>query len=198
MALKVLGNSKRGLIFIVSAPSGTGKTTLISLLKKEFDCVIQSISFTTRQPRAHEIDGVDYHFIDEAAFKKKIEQGELLEHVYLFNNYYGTSKVWLEEQVSKGKYVILVIDTHGAQSIKNEIPHISIFLMPPSLDELRKRIVERKTESETSIEQRLAQASKEIEVGATYDYMVVNDDLAIAYEVLRSIFIAEAHRRGNY
>lgn len=194
MTLKLLGNSKRGLVFIVSAPAGTGKTTLIDKLKNEFDCIIQSISFTTRQPRENEIDGVHYNFINEEEFKKRLDKGEFLEHVYLFNNYYGTSKKWLEEQVDKGKYVVLVIDTQGAQAVKKKIPHTSIFIMPPTLIELRRRITDRQTENTNSIEQRLDHAQTEIEMSSSYDYIIVNDDLNTAYQVLRSVFIAEEHR----
>jgi guanylate kinase len=194
MTLKLLGNSKRGLVFIISAPAGTGKTTLVDLLRKEFDCVIQSISFTTRKPRDNEIDGVHYHFISEDEFKKRIDEGDFLEHAHLFSNYYGTSRVWLEEQVSKGKYVVLVIDTQGAHEVRKKIPHASIFIMPPSLVELRRRITERKTESVKSIDQRLDHAQVEIERSTTYDYIIVNDDLDNAYEVLRSVFIAEEHK----
>lgn len=198
MTLKLLGNSKRGLIFIVSAPAGTGKTTLIDMLKNEFDCVIQSVSFTTRQPRDNEINGVHYNFISESEFKEKIKEGEFLEYVYLFNNYYGTSKKWLEEQVNKGKYVVLVIDTQGAQVVRKKIPHTSIFIMPPSIIELRRRITDRQTENVKSIEQRLDHAQTEIETSTSYDYIIVNDDLNIAYEVLRSIFIAEEHKVNQH
>ncbi len=198
MTLKLLGNSRRGLIFIVSAPAGTGKTTLIDMLKKEFDCVIQSVSFTTRQPRENEIDGVHYNFISEEEFKNSIKEGEFLEYVNLFNNYYGTSKKWLEEQVDNGKYVVLVIDTQGAQTVRKKIPHTSIFIMPPSLTELRRRITDRQTENVKSIEQRLDHAQTEIETSTSYDYIIVNDNLKTAYEVLRSVFIAEEHKVNHH
>lgn len=198
MTLKLLGNSKRGLTFIVSAPAGTGKTTLIDMLENEFDCVVQSVSFTTREPRENEVNGVHYNFIDESDFKKRIDAGEFLEYVRLYNNYYGTSKVWLEEQLSVGKYVVLVIDTQGAQAIKKKIPHTSIFIMPPSLVELRRRITDRNTESQQSIEQRLDWAQSEIEMSTSYDYIIVNDDLDTAYQVLRSVFIAEEHKVNQH
>lgn len=194
MPLQLLGNIERGRTFIVSAPAGTGKTTLIEMLKEEFPCVIQSVSFTTRAPRQNEIDGVHYNFIDENEFKRRIEGDEFLEYVQLYGDFYGTSKKWLEEKLSQGKHVVLVIDTQGAKWVKKRIEHTSIFVMPPSLAELRRRITERRTESDRSIEERLKWAEKEIDAIVNYDYLIVNDDLSVAYGVLRSIFIAEEHR----
>jgi guanylate kinase len=190
----LLGNRERGLLFVISAPAGTGKTTLIQMLMQEFPHVITSISFTTRKPRPGEIPGEHYHFVTAEEFKRKIEQGDFLEFVQLYGDDYGTSKRWVEEQLSRGKYVILNIDTQGALQLKNKFPAVFIFILPPSVEELRQRLIHRKTEPEAVIEQRLAWAQREIELASCYDYNVVNENLVTAYQVLRSILIAEDHR----
>lgn len=185
---------KRGLVFVVSAPAGTGKTTLVRKLKQEFPQVKSSISYTTRIPRLEETNGVDYNFIDEAEFEDKIKSGELLEYVMLYGFHYGTSRLWVEEELKKGTHVVLVIDTQGGLNLKNKIPAIFIFIAPPSLEELKKRLLMRKTESTEVIEERLACAAREINQGNHYDYKIINDEIDTAYNVLRSIFIAETHR----
>jgi guanylate kinase len=194
MSRQLLGNNKRGLAFIVSAPAGTGKTTLVSRLTDEFSCVIASISTTTRQPRAGEIEGLHYHFISKSEFESKIAQGEFLEYVRLYGNYYGTSRRWVEEQLSAGKHVILVIDTQGAKLLRKIFPAVAIFLMPPSLAELARRLQGRGTESQAMLAERLALAEEELKALVHYDYKIVNDDLDVAYQVLKSIIIAEEHR----
>src|ERR1700722_9335929 len=115
--MKLLGNRKKGMAFVLSAPAGTGKSTLVERLAEEFPCVIKNVSFTTREPRKGEVDGVDYHFIDKKDFEKKIARNELTEYVKLFGHYYGTSKKWIKDQLKKGKYVFLVIDTQGAMKL---------------------------------------------------------------------------------
>lgn len=198
MTLKLLGNRKRGLPFIVSAPAGTGKTTLVEKLSEEFPNVIANISYTTRQQRAGEIDGVHYHFINKDVFKEKIAAGDFLEHVCLYDEYYGTSRKWIEEHLNAGKHVILVIDTQGAMFLRDKYPAISIFVKPPSLEELKRRLKGRRTETQQKIEERLKIAQQEIEALKYYDYEIVNDDLEVAYQVLRSIVIAEEHRVKNF
>lgn len=198
MVLKLLGNRKRGLAFIVSAPAGTGKTTLVDKLVEEFPNVVANISFTTRPPRVGEIEGVHYRFIDKDQFKEKIAAGEFLEHVCLYDEYYGTSRKWIEERLNLGKHVVLVIDTQGAMFLRDKYPAISIFVKPPSLEELQRRLEGRQTETQQKIEERLQIAQHEIEALKYYDYEIVNDDLEIAYQVLRSIFIAEEHRVKNF
>lgn len=193
----LLGETKEGLIFIVSAPAGTGKTTLAQRLVSEFSSVIASISYTTRQPRDQEIQGVHYHFISHSEFEAKIAAEEFLEYVQLYGTYYGTSKQWVQEQQKQGKHVVLVIDTQGALRIKHQLPVVSIFIRPPSLEVLRQRLIQRQTESLEVIEKRLKWAEKELMVAQHYDYQLVNDDLEIAYQVLRSIVIAECHRSAR-
>jgi guanylate kinase len=190
----LLGNRGVGLIFVVSAPAGTGKTTLVQRLMQEFPSIIASISYTTRQPREGEIPGVHYHFISDAEFETKIVAGDFLEYVKLYGTYYGTSREWVRGQQYQGKHVVLVIDTQGALQLKGQFPAIFIFVRPPSLESLRERLNQRQTESAEMIEKRLAWAQTELQVAQKYDYEIINDDLEIAYQILRSIFIAECHR----
>lgn len=198
MALKLLGNRKRGLAFIVSAPAGTGKTTLVEKLAEEFPSVLLNVSYTTRLPRTGEIDGVHYHFISKTQFKERIAAEEFLENVCLYGEYYGTSRKWIEERLNAGKHVVLVIDTQGAIFLRDKYPAISIFVKPPSLEELERRLSGRGTETQQKIEERLAIAQQEIEALKYYDYEIVNDNLEVAYQVLRSILIAEEHRVKNF
>lgn len=195
MVKKILGNLQRGLAFVISAPAGTGKTTLAGMLCQEFPCVVESISFTTRSPRGDEKDGEHYIFLSQEEFEKKIKAKEFLEYVKLFGHYYGTSLKWVEENLEEGKHVLLTIDTQGAMKIKGQFPASFIFIMPPNLAELKKRLVERNTETADVIEERLFQAKYEMEVSKNYDYVVVNDDLKVAYQVLRSILIADERRQ---
>jgi guanylate kinase len=194
MTCKLLGNLKRGLAFIVSAPAGTGKTTLVKKLTVEFPCVTTSISFTTRQPRINEIDGIDYHFVTTEVFEKKIKENDFLEYVQLFGNYYGTCRNFVRDQQSLGKHVVLVIDVQGALKLKGFFDATFIFIAPPSLQVLRERLIARKTESSVVVEERLTWAKKELNAAKHYDYKVINDDLETAYQVLKSICIAEEHR----
>jgi guanylate kinase len=184
----------RGRLFIVSAPAGTGKTTLVNRLTDEFSNIIHSISYTSRAPRPGDIPGVSYHFISDQEFEKKIADGEFLEYVKLYDQYYGTSRKWVEEQLNQGKHVVLVIDTEGALFLKNKVSATYIFIQPPSFNELERRLINRKTEDAEAVKQRLAIAAKEIERSKQYDYLIINDKFETAYQVLRSIFIAETHK----
>lgn len=192
--MPLLGNLKTGLTFVVSAPAGTGKTTLVQMLVQEFPCIVESISYTTRKCRNGEIPGVHYNFISEKQFEEKIANNEFLEHVKLYGYYYGTCKKDLDKLLSEGKHVILVIDTQGALQLMERFAATFIFLLPPSLEVLKERLKRRSTENEKVINERLEWARREIEVAHFYDYNIVNDDLATAYQVLRSIIIAEEHK----
>jgi len=194
MQMKVLGGLQKGLIFIVSAPAGTGKTTLVRMLQKEFSCVVESVSYTTRPMRASETADLDYHFVGHKEFEEKVKAGEFLEHASVFGESYGTSRNALFKQLSQGKHVILVIDTQGAMHLKGKLDAVFIFIQPPSMDALKKRLLSRKSETSAAMEERLAWAQKEIECAVHYDYQIVNDDLGTAYDVLRSILIAEEHK----
>jgi len=158
--------------------------------------VVESLSYTTRAPRPQEKDGVDYRFVSEEQFQERIAAGEFIEYVQLFDHYYGTSKMWVQERLDAGDHVLLDIDVEGALRIKElkALPVVMIFLTPPSLEELERRIRGRKTESEEMIQKRLARAKREMAVADQYDYVVVNDDIDVAYDVLRSILIAEEHK----
>jgi guanylate kinase len=137
---------------------------------------------------------VHYHFVSRQEFEVKIAQDDLLEYVCLYGDYYGTSRSWVESRLKKGKHVILVIDTQGAAQLKSKLKALFIFVKPPSLQELRRRLNHRGTECGEAIEKRLAWAEREIDAAKNYDYMIVNDDLETAYQVLKSIVIAEEHR----
>ena len=192
--MTLLGGLKRGLIFVVSAPAGTGKTTLVRMLTEEFPCVVESVSFTTRKMRPKEVEGKDYHFIADSVFEEKIAKGEFLEHARVFGHYYGTSKRAVEKELEKGRHVALVIDTQGAMQLKTLIKAIYIFICPPDLEELKKRLHGRKSDTDEAIETRLSWARKELETAKEYDYLIINEDLQTAYKILRSICIAEEHR----
>ncbi len=194
----LLGENREGLAFIVSAPAGTGKTTLVDKLVKEFPSVVASISYTTREPREGEIPGVHYHFITESEFEAKINAGDFLEYVKLYGTCYGTSKKWIQDQQKNGKHVVLVIDTQGALKLKGSFRAVLIFIRPPSLDTLRTRLVKRQTETPGMIDQRVVWAQMELEAAKQYDYQIINDDLDTAYQILRSIFIAECHRTNYF
>ena len=185
---------KKGFIFVISAPAGTGKTTLVKMLCDEFQNVKKSISFTTRPSRAGELEGRDYHFISKRAFEEKIEKSDFLEYAKVFDHYYGTSKSAVEKELQGGKHVVLVIDTQGAMKVQKMIDGVFVFISPPNLEELKKRLKVRKSEDESAMEMRLSWAAKEMSLIPKYNYHIVNDHLKIAYDALRSILIAEEHK----
>jgi len=192
--MNLLGNGDRGLLFILSAPSGTGKTTLAKKLVDEFpEAVERTITCTTRAPRGEEKEGVDYYFLSEGDFAEKRSDDAFLEYAEVFSHSYGTLKEEVERIRSGGKHALLVIDTQGALKVRMQTDAILIFISPPSLEELKKRLEGRHTDTEEVIEERLSWSEKEMEMSAEYDYMVINDDLEIAYQTLRSILIAEEH-----
>ena len=183
---------------MLSAPAGTGKSTLVTMLAEEFPSAVASVSFTTRAAREGEINTVHYNFISRDEFKEYIARGEFIEHVQLYGEYYGTSSAWITSRLQLGKDIFLVIDTQGARLLQaQQLPFgrvVYIFLLPPSLEELQRRLIARGTESPDKIHARLAIAEKEIEQMRFYDYCIVNDQLTHAYEGLRSIYMAEKHR----
>jgi len=185
---------KKGLVFVISAPAGTGKTTLVRMLRDEFHNVVESISYTTRSPRPNEVAGRDYNFINTSEFEEMIGEGEFLEYAQVFHHYYGTSRKYVNSQLEKGKHVILVIDTQGALQLKGRLEAVFIFVSPPNIEELRARLYRRRSETEEAIATRLSWAEKEMALAPQYDYHIVNDNLKTAYDVLRSILIAEEHR----
>ena len=185
---------KKGKLFIVSAPSGAGKSSLINALLTRFnadDSMRLSISHTTRAPRPGEINHVAYHFVSEDEFKALIARGAFYEYANVFGHYYGTSREIVEQWVSEGKDVLFDIDWQGARQIRKISPDArSIFIIPPSLDELKHRLETRGQDSEDVIEGRMEKALREISHYSEYDHVIINDDFDNALNKLRSIIIA--------
>ncbi|MBM7117527.1 guanylate kinase [Archangium primigenium] len=188
-----------GLLLVLSAPSGTGKTTLARRLLAELPDAIFSISVTTRQPRGREQNGVDYHYVDVAAFQERIERGEFVEWAEVHGHFYGSSQAVVDEARTKKGIAIFDIDVQGGLAIKRKHPDtVRVFVLPPSLEELERRLRERGTDAEDTIRRRMLAARSEIERGAaSYDYIIVNDDFDRAYRDLRSVVVAELCRRGR-
>lgn len=187
-----------GNIYIVTAPSGAGKTTLVSALLHAEPTVRLSVSYTTRKPRAGEKDGVNYHFVDKAAFLARLEKGEFLEYAEVYGNYYGTSAPWIRQQISQGHDILLEIDWQGARQVRKVFPEaISIFILPPSLAVLESRLRGRATDSEEVIQRRLAAVRTEIEHIDEFEYVVINDDIETAKRDLISIVHAERLRTAR-
>ena len=187
-----MNSKKPGNVFIVSAASGTGKTTLVSRLLASNGNLRVSVSHTTRQPRISENDGEHYYFVDVVDFEKLIVQGEFLEHAQVFGNYYGTSLQEVKRLQQQGFDVILEIDVQGAQQVRRILPDaVSIFILPPSLSVLSERLHRRNTDSEEVIQSRLKQARSEIEQALLFDYIVINDSLAAAEAELSAIIRAQ-------
>ncbi len=183
---------KKGKLFVVSAPSGAGKTTLCNKLLQDYEDLIYSVSYTTRAPRFDEIDGKDYFFISVEKFKQMIDNDEFIEWAEVHGNYYGTSKKFIEENLRQGKNIILDIDPQGARQLKSKLDFgIYIFIIAPSMKDLRERLINRRTETEDKINLRLSNAKKEIAYFRDYDYIIVNKDLISSYKELESIYIAE-------
>lgn len=181
----------RGILFILSAPAGSGKTTLIQRLVAEFSNIKASISSTTRAPRVGEVDGTDYHFLSKSQFEEGIANGRFFEYVFLFGNYYGTSKESIFSLLEQGVHVFLVIDIQGAQQVQMQTDAVTIFLKPPSLEVLIERLSKRGSETKESIATRLERAKDELAFESQYQYSLVNDNLELAYQKLCSIVIAE-------
>jgi len=173
-----LSKSKKGEIIAVSAPSGGGKTTIVKQILKKFPEIIFSVSATTRPKRESEKNGVEYYFITEAEFKQKINNDEFVEWEKFYDYYYGTFKSVIEENIKKGKSVLLEVDVKGAISLKRIYPEARlIYITPPSFEELVKRLRERRTESETDIKKRIERANMELSVKDKFDYFIDNKDL---------------------
>ncbi|HHW20707.1 MAG TPA: guanylate kinase [Thermodesulfovibrio thiophilus] len=182
---------KKGIIFVISAPSGTGKTTLCEKLLKLLPDLKLSISHTTRKPRNGERNGINYYFIDKETFKKMIDTDEFVEWAEVYGNFYGTSKKAINSLISNGYDILLDIDTKGAKNIKKLYPDsVLIFILPPSLDELERRLINR-NEDNNVIKLRLSKASQEISQYKFYDYVVINDNIEQASSNLLCIIHAE-------
>ena len=191
---------EHGNLFIISAPSGTGKTTILKRIIAAMTNVAFSVSHTTRLPRSGEQEGVDYYFIDKETFATMRQQGLFLEWAEVHGNLYGTSSSEVQEATERGKDIILDIDVEGARQVKEKLgaKGIFIFISPPSLEELESRLAGRCTESESAIATRLANAEEEMKSIGQYEYVIVNDSVEQAVEVLKAIIIAarSRNRRG--
>jgi guanylate kinase len=181
----------KGSLYIISAPSGAGKTSLVEALIERDPKITVSISHTTRSIRPGEEDGVNYHFVDKTTFQEMIDKGEFLEYAEVFDNYYGTARSSMEEQLARGQDVILEIDWQGARQIRELVPeHVSIFILPPSKAALQERLTERGQDSEETISRRMRDAISETSHYDEYDFLVVNDDFDTALDDLGTIFRA--------
>jgi len=189
----------KSFLIILSAPSGGGKSTILNEILKLTDDIDYSVSFTTRNPRGEEQDGVHYHFVDEAEFIHRIDSKDFLEHARVFGNWYGTSISYIQSRLKLSRHVIMDIDVQGAAQISaTEIPYIKIFIIPPSMTILKERLVRRGTDSPEEIEKRLSIATDEIKYISHYDYLVINDQLPRAITEVLAIIRAEENRVSRY
>lgn len=180
-----------GNLFVISAPSGAGKTTLVNAVIQDLPDLQVSASYTTRPKRPLEVDGTNYHFVSPEKFQEMIQNGDFLEFAQVFDNYYGTSKNWVNQQMKEGNDVLIEIDWQGAEQIRRIMPCVSIFIIPPSLEDLWSRLQGRNQDSAETIQQRIQNAKIEIAHYAEYDYLICNEDFQKAYDELKSILIAE-------
>lgn len=186
----------QGQLFVISAPSGAGKTSLVAATIARVSDLTVSVSHTTRSPRPGEVDGRDYHFVDQSEFDALIASQALFEHAQVFGNFYGTSKEAIESQLASGIDVILEIDWQGASQVRMMSPDaVSIFILPPNRDALRERLIGRQQDDSTIIDARMAEADETIEQAPHFDYWVINDDFEMALGQLKSIIISHRQRR---
>ena len=182
----------QGTLYTVSAPSGAGKTSLVTALVKNSEKLCVSVSHTTRKIRSGEQDGVNYHFVTPTEFSSMIEAEDFLEHAQVFTNHYGTSKTWVEQTLAGGSDVILEIDWQGATQIRKLIPNaVSVFILPPSRECLRERLTGRGQDEQSIIDGRMAEAKNEISHYVESDYLIINDTFDIALEEFKAIICAE-------
>ena len=185
----------KGLIFVISAPSGTGKTTLVKKVMEDVPGLRFSVSYTTRSPRAGEQEGKDYHFVSPAVFQEMVKRGEFLEWAEVLGSRYGTPRVDLKSLAAEGIDLILDIDTQGARKVREKVDFpVLIYLLPPSLDDLEGRLVKRDLDSPDRIKFRMANAQKDMKEARRYHYVIVNDRIEEAAEKLKAIILAERGR----
>jgi guanylate kinase len=187
-----------GNLFILSAPSGAGKTSLVAALLKNNKKIALSISYTTRAPRPGEVEGKDYHFISREKFLQMAKQGDFLESAEVYGNLYGTSQSWIEKELAGGCDILLEIDWQGAEQVRRLMPHaVSIFILPPSLEALEKRLHGRGQDSADVIAHRLKSAQEDISHVAEFDYVIINDKMDEALRQLEAVIIAVGLHRDN-
>ncbi len=182
----------RGVLYVISGPSGVGKSTIIKEVLKRFDDVTFSISYTTRPRRPDEENGVDYFFVNERTFKRLIKRGEFLEWALVHGYYYGTSKSQVEENLSRGRHVLLDIDVQGALKVMDIYPDaVFIFIAPPTFSDLKTRLMMRKTETEEEMQKRLEDAKWELSNAHKFEYLIVNKEITRSIKNLEAIIVAE-------
>ena len=192
-----MGN--KGILFVVSGPSGVGKGTIIASVRQQLKDLHLSVSATTRLPREGEIEGKNYFFIQEPDFQNMIENDQLLEWAKVYSHYYGTPKQYVFEHLFAGQNVVMEIDTQGALQVKEKLPQgVFVFIAPPSIEDLEQRITKRGTDSAESIQARLEACQYEMQQMKYYDYIVINQDLLVAVEKLKAIIMAEQCRCCYY
>ena len=184
--------SKEGQIFVVTAPSGTGKTTIINLIRKDMRGVGYSISHTTRKPREGEVNGYHYYFVDRVEFEKMVEAHEFIEWAIVYDQLYGTSISSMNRELSSGKDLLMDLDIQGAEEIERRFPEsLSIFILPPSMEILKERLKRRSTNDKVNVDLRMKKAVEEIQRCRDYDFIIVNDDLNEATREIEAIIIAQ-------
>jgi guanylate kinase len=191
--------ARRGLLFILSSPSGAGKSTIARMLLEQDQHIALSVSVTTRPPRPGEVDGKDYHFVDEAEFHRLVEDNALLEWARVFGHYYGTPKAQVKQGLREGQDFLFDIDWQGTQQLyqRAEGDVVRVFILPPSLEELHRRLRSRNTDSEEVIAGRMARAQDEISHWDGYDFVVINDNVESCFEKVRQILNSERMRRAR-
>ncbi len=190
---------RKGMLLVISGPSGTGKGTVIEKMMAQDKSLVFSVSATTREPRPGEVNGVHYHFMPVERYEELIAQDAFVEHAKVHGNYYGTLKSEVEERLARGENVVLDIDVQGALNvIENVEKKVSIFLLPPSMKVLRERLTGRGTETQEAIERRLHNAIWELSQKDRYEYKVINDDLDACVQTLQAIINAEKHASDYY
>ena len=192
-----MSSDRRGVLLVVSSPSGAGKTTLCNRLRQEFPSLGFSVSYTTRAPRKGETAGVEYHFVDQPEFQEMIARDEFAEYAMVHGNMYGTSSRLAVEALEQGQDILFDIDYQGGRQLRAKFPEdvVLSFILPPSIKELERRLRGRGTDSDEVIERRVRVAREELRHYPEYDYLIMNDDLDQAYDALRGIYLAQLHRR---
>jgi guanylate kinase len=194
-----MSSDRRGILLVVSSPSGAGKTTLCNRLRAEFADLAFSVSYTTRAPRPGEVDGVHYNFVDQAVFQEMIARDEFAEYAMVHGHMYGTSAVLVRATLDNGRDLLFDIDYQGGRQLRARFPDdvTLLFILPPNVPELETRLRRRGTDSDETIARRVRVAHQELRHYAEYDYLVMNDDLDTAYDAVRAVYVAQLHRRDR-